>query len=75
MLFWDITQCIVAVLTDNLVQHISPIFKVPLKMGPIVCPETIRNHHYMLHNNREEHSSHLLCSKSLISHIIITLIP
>jgi len=30
----------------------------PLKMGPIVCPETsVRNYHYLLRNNPEERSS------------------
>jgi hypothetical protein len=32
----------------------------PLKKGPIGCPETsVRNYHYALRNNPEEHSSHL----------------
>ena len=39
-----------------------------LKMGPIGCPETwVRNYHYSLRNNPEEHSSLLFCSGSLKS--------
>jgi len=38
------------------------------QMGPIRGPETsVRNYHYTLHNNPEEHSSHLLRSRSLKS--------
>ena len=34
----------------------------PLKMGPIVCPETsVGNHLYSLRNNPEERSSHPFC--------------
>jgi hypothetical protein len=30
-------------------------------MGPIGCPEkSVSNYHYLLHNNPEQHSSHLL---------------
>jgi len=37
-------------------------------MGPIGCPETsVRNYHYLLRNNPEERSSHLLRDKSLKS--------
>jgi len=39
---------------------------------PVVCPETsVRNYHYSLCNNPEDHSSHLLRSGSLKSHIQI----
>jgi hypothetical protein len=32
----------------------------PLKVGPIGCPETsVRNYHYSLRNNAEDHSSNL----------------
>ena len=35
-------------------------FLAPLKMGQRNCPETsVRNYHYMLHNNPEERSSHV----------------
>jgi hypothetical protein len=38
-----------------------------MKMVPISCPETsVRNYHYWLRNNPEEHSSHLLRGESLI---------
>ena len=41
----------------------------PLKMGPICCPETsVRNYHYLLCNNTEEYSSHLLHGVNLKSH-------
>ena len=34
-----------------------------VKMGPICCPEMlVRNYHYTLHSDREEHSSKLLLS-------------
>jgi len=39
-------------------------------MGPIVCPETsLRNCNYLLRNNLEERSSHLLLGGSLKSRI------
>jgi hypothetical protein len=39
---------------------------LPLKMGPIGCPETsVRNHHYSLRNKPEERSSQLLRGGSL----------
>jgi hypothetical protein len=42
----------------------------PLKMGPLGCPKTsLRKYHYLLHNSPEEHSSHLLCGRSLKSRI------
>jgi len=44
-------------------QGSRPIFKNswPLKMGPIICPETsVKNKHYPLRNSPEERSSHLL---------------
>jgi hypothetical protein len=45
----------------------------PLKMAPIVCPETsIRNYHYSLRNNPEERSSHLLRGESLKSRFEIS---
>ena len=61
---------------------LGPIFKgfplklgpvdCPLKMGTIGCPKTsVRNYHYLLCNNKEEHSSHLLHSGSLKSCICI----
>ena len=34
-------------------------------MGPIGCPETlIKNYHYSMHSNPEEHSSHVLHNKA-----------
>ena len=37
-----------------------------LKLGPMGCPETsVRNYHYSLRSNPEEHSSYLLCGWSL----------
>jgi len=37
-------------------------------MGPIACPETsVRNYHYSLRNNPEEHGFHLLRGGSLKS--------
>jgi len=42
--------------------------KNPLNMESIRCPETsVRNYHYLLRNNPEEHSSHLLRGGSLKS--------
>jgi hypothetical protein len=42
----------------------------PLKMEPVGCPETsVRNYCYSLSNNPEEQSSHLLCGRSLKSHM------
>jgi hypothetical protein len=39
---------------------------LPLKMGPISCPETsVRNYHYTLRSNLEERSYHLLRGGSL----------
>jgi hypothetical protein len=56
---------------DNLLIPYSRIR--PLKMGLIVCPETsVRNYHYSLHNNPEEHSSHSLHVRSWKSCIVIT---
>jgi hypothetical protein len=44
---------------------------LPLKMGPIGCPETsVRNCHYSLQNNPEERSSHPLRGGSLQSCMI-----
>ena len=44
----------------------SPPPSWPLKMGLIGCPKTsVRNYHYLLHNNPEKRGSHLLCSRSL----------
>jgi hypothetical protein len=49
----------------HLAQPIGPIFK---KMGPIGCAKTsVRNYHYLLHNNAEKRSSHLLSGRSLES--------
>jgi hypothetical protein len=43
----------------------------PLKVGPIGCPKTlVWNYHYLLCNNPEERSSHLLRARSLKSHIM-----
>jgi len=43
---------------------------IPLKMGPIGCPETsVKNYHYMLRNNPEERISHLLRGGSLKSRL------
>ena len=40
----------------------------PMKMGPMGCPDmSVRNYHYSLRNNPEEHSSHLLRGGSLKS--------
>jgi hypothetical protein len=49
-------------LRDNLSVPSSGIKKKkkswPLKMGPIICPETsVRNYHYSLRNNPGERSS------------------
>ena len=42
----------------------------PLKMEVIGCPKMlVRNHCYLLSNNPEEQSSHLLCGRSLKSHV------
>jgi hypothetical protein len=43
-----------------------------LKMGPIGCSETVRNHHYLLCNNPEECSCHLFCGRSLKSHVSLS---
>jgi hypothetical protein len=41
-------------------------------MRPIGCPETsVRNYHYSLRNNPEEHNSHTLRGGSLKSRIFI----
>jgi hypothetical protein len=40
-------------------------------MGPIDSPETVRNYHYSLRNNSEEHSSHSLPGGSRKPRIII----
>jgi len=38
--------------------NLSVPSSIPLKMGPISCPETsVRNYHYLLRNNPEERSS------------------
>jgi len=35
------------------------------KMGQIFCPETsVRNYYYLLHNNSEKRSSHMLSKTS-----------
>jgi hypothetical protein len=45
-----------------------------LKMGSIGCPETsVRNYHYLLCNDPEEHVSHLLRDRSLKSHVILNI--
>ena len=37
--------------------HRSHLYPCPLKMGPIAFPEkSVRNDHYSMHNNTEEHS-------------------
>ena len=47
-----------------------------VKMEPIGCPETsVRNHHYSLCNNPEDHSSHLLSGGSLKSHLRVPCLP
>jgi len=44
----------------------------PLKMGPIGCPKfSVRNCHSMLHDTPEECRSHLYCSRSLKSCIVM----
>jgi len=45
-------------------------FKNPKDMmGPIHCPKTlIRNYHYMLHSDTEEHSSQLLLKSLFTPH-------
>ena len=49
----------------------SPQNSWPLRLGPIVCPETsIRNYHYSPHNNPEERSSQLFRCRSLISPVM-----
>jgi len=41
-------------------------------MGPIGCPETwVRNYHYTLRNDPEEHISHLLRSGSLLGCYVV----
>jgi hypothetical protein len=41
-LLWDFTHRIMLVLTDVVGQPIGSTFKgLPLKMGPIGCPETL----------------------------------
>jgi len=43
---------------------------LPLKLGPIGCPETsVRNYHYLLCNSPEERSSHLKRGWSLKSRL------
>jgi hypothetical protein len=45
---------------------------LPLKIGPIGCPETsVRNYHYSLRNNSAERSSHLPLGGSLKSRIYL----
>jgi hypothetical protein len=40
-------------------------------MRPIGCPETsVRNYHFSLRNNSEEHSPHLLRGRSLKTRIL-----
>jgi hypothetical protein len=47
----------------------------PSKMGLIGCSKTsVRNYHYPLHNNPEEHSCHLLHGRSLKSRRICFII-
>jgi len=48
--------------------HLSTNPRRALKIGLIGCPETsVRKYHYVLRNNQEEHSSHLLRGGSLKS--------
>ena len=43
----------------------------PLKMRPIVCPDTsVMNYHYTMRNSPEERGFHLLRGRSLISRIV-----
>jgi hypothetical protein len=74
-LFWDITQCTVAILYPHFGQPISLIFKgqevCPLKMGQRGCHETwVRTCHSTLRNIPEEHRSHLPRGVSQKSRII-----
>jgi hypothetical protein len=44
---------------------------LPLKIGPVGCPETsVSNYHYSLRNKPQERSSHLLRGGSLKSRIV-----
>ena len=50
----------------NTVTRGFPVDSWTLRMGPICCLETlVRNYHYLLCNNSEEHSSQQLSSGSL----------
>jgi len=56
-LYWVITQRVVVISYRR------------FGSGPIGCTETsVRNYHYSLRNNTEEHSYHLLRGGSLKSH-------
>jgi hypothetical protein len=56
---------------DRLFRNVSKklrLLAATLRMEPIGCPETsVRNHHYSLRNNPEEHSSQVLGGGSLKS--------
>jgi len=63
-LFGTVTQRVVVITYQVSRQPIGPIFKgqwsLPLKMGPIGCPETSgRSYHYSFRNSPEEHTSDL----------------
>jgi hypothetical protein len=51
-------------------QYLFQIFLLAFLFVIIGCPKPlVRNYHDSLHNNPDEHSSHLLCNRSLKSHI------
>jgi hypothetical protein len=57
----------------SLIPYLQGSRRIPLKIGPIGCPETsVRNHHYSLPNNPEECISHLPRGGSLKSRIVLT---
>jgi hypothetical protein len=67
-------------LTDHTFPYINTILgqpaffldSGPLKMGAIGCPKmSVTNYHYLLWNNTEGLSYHLLCGERLKSHLCI----
>ena len=70
-LFWVITQRVVVVPYRNFGTTYRSHFQGhPLKMGPIVCPETsARKYQYSLRNNPEEYSSHPPRGSSMQSYL------
>ena len=71
VLFREVTQRRVLITYRRFGQSTGPIFKgkeIPLKMGPISCPETsVEDYHSWLRNIPEVRISHLYSGGSLMS--------